>query len=52
MSEEQKKRAILDVECISCKHFFNCKGKEHKGQLCIKFEERGGSTWRSTEPSS
>jgi hypothetical protein len=43
--EEQKKRAILDVECISCKHFFTCAGKEHKGQLCIRYEERGETKW-------
>ena len=47
---DQKEQAkILEVECIVCKHFFGCTGKERKGQLCIRFEERGGSTWQSTE---
>lgn len=38
--EEQKQRAILDKECIHCKHFFDCPGKAKKGQLCNRFEER------------
>lgn len=46
--DEQKQKAILDVECISCRHFFDCKGKEYKGQLCVKYEERGESTWQKS----
>lgn len=49
--EEQKKKAILDVECISCRHFFDCEGKEKKGQLCVRFEERGDSRWQNVECS-
>ena len=48
MSEEPKKRAILDVECITCKHFFDCQGKNYKGQLCIRYEERGDSKWQKS----
>ena len=46
--EEEKKKPIFDVECISCKNFFECMGKEHKGQLCVRFEERGESTWQKS----
>ena len=46
--EKEKNRAILDVECISCRHFYDCKGKEYKGQLCIRFEERGDSKWQKS----
>lgn len=49
--DEQKQKAILDVECISCRHFFDCKGKEYKGQLCVKYEERGDSKWQTSECS-
>ena len=49
--EEPKKRAILDVECITCRHFFDCTGKNHKGQLCVRYEERGDSTWQNAECS-
>ena len=45
--EEQKKR-IYDVECISCKNFFECDGKAKKGQLCVRFEERGDSKWQKS----
>lgn len=45
--EEQKKRAILDKECIHCVHFFTCTGKAEKGQLCVRYEEREGSECES-----
>ena len=44
--EEPKKRNF-DVECISCRKFFECEGKDKKGQLCVMFEERGDSTWQN-----
>lgn len=46
--EEPKQKPILDVECITCRHFFDCKGKEYKGQLCIRFEERGEDGWQKS----
>lgn len=30
---------IKDRECIKCKRFFNCKGKDKK-EPCLHFEER------------
>lgn len=48
---EEKNRAILDKECINCRNFFDCAGKEYKGQLCIKFEERGEDKWPKDECS-
>lgn len=45
--EEPKKKRIFDVGCISCKRFFECEGKERKGQLCVLFEERGDSKWQN-----
>lgn len=48
METEEKRKPIFDVECISCKHFFDCNGKDRKGQLCIRFEERGDSTWQKS----
>lgn len=47
MDTEEKPKRIFDVECISCKNFFECNGKNEKGQLCVLFEERGDSTWQS-----
>ncbi len=32
-------KPVKDRECISCKHFFDCKGKP-KGALCINYEKR------------
>ena len=50
--DEQKKKLIFDVECITCKHFFGCKhGKETFGRPCISFEERGDSKWQNAECS-
>lgn len=50
--EEQKKKPLHDVECITCKKFFECKhGKEKFGQPCISFEERGDSKWQTSECS-
>lgn len=50
--ENEQKKPLHDVECISCKHFFTCEhGKEYKGQLCVRFEERGDSTWQSASHS-
>ena len=37
--ETEKKKRNFDLECIICKHFFECNGKDHRGQLCISFEE-------------
>lgn len=48
--EEPKKR-IFDVDCISCKNFFECNGKDKKGQLCVMFEERGDSKWQKSNGS-
>lgn len=45
--ENEQNKPIHDVECISCKNFFTCKhGKEKFGRPCIRFEERGNSTWQ------
>ena len=38
--ENEKKKFIFDFDCILCKHFFECNGKDKKGQLCIQYEER------------
>ena len=46
--EEQKRKPLHDVECITCKKFFECKhGKEKFGQPCISFEERRETNGRS-----
>ena len=44
---EQKKR-IFDVNCITCRRFFECNGKAHKDQLCVTYEERKGEDGRET----
>lgn len=47
--EEPKRKPLHDVECITCKKFFECKhGKEKYGQPCISFEERGDSKWQKS----
>ena len=43
---EQKKR-IFDVNCITCRRFFECNGKAHKDQLCVMYEERKDDDGRS-----
>lgn len=34
------KKRIFDVNCITCRRFFECNGKAHKDQLCVMYEER------------
>jgi hypothetical protein len=50
--EEQKRKPLHDVECITCKKFFECKhGKEKFGVPCLSFEERSESKWQTKECS-
>ena len=46
LPKQKEQGKTLEVECIIYKHFLDCTGKEQKGQHCIRFQERGGSTWR------
>lgn len=42
--EDQKKEQELhkSMECVKCKHLFDCKGKPRDIDKCLNFEERGG----------
>lgn len=40
--EDQKKEQELhkSMECVKCKHLFDCKGKPREIDKCLNFEER------------
>lgn len=42
------RKRIFDVNCITCRRFFECNGKSHKDQLCVNYEERKGEDGRET----
>lgn len=40
--EEEKKKSEFHktMECVKCKHLFDCKGKPREVESCLNFEER------------
>lgn len=40
MKQEEKKEIIKNMECIECKHLFDCVGKPREVERCVNFEKR------------